>query len=107
MDLRVRLLAAIDDGMSCRAAAVRFGVALATAIRWQTQRRDTGSFAPKPRGGDNLTIRLRCAVITVLLLTGGRYREILTLQWQDVKGKLVDQPWHIMTIGHRKWTNGS
>jgi transposase len=30
--------------MSCRAAAVRFGVAPATAIRWQAQRRDTGSF---------------------------------------------------------------
>lgn len=52
MDLRRRLLAAIDGGMSCRAAAVRFGVAPATAIRWQAQRRETGSFAPKPQGGD-------------------------------------------------------
>lgn len=52
MDLRSRLLAAIDGGMSCRAAAVRFGVAPSTAIRWQAQRRDTGSFAPKPQGGD-------------------------------------------------------
>ena len=52
MDLRRRLLAAIDEGMSCRAAAVRFGVAPATAIRWQAQRRETGSFAPKPQGGD-------------------------------------------------------
>ena len=25
MDLRIRLLAAIDDGMSCRGAAARFG----------------------------------------------------------------------------------
>lgn len=31
MDLRLRLLAAIDDGMSCRAAAARFGVAPSTA----------------------------------------------------------------------------
>jgi transposase len=30
MDLRRRLLGAIDEGMSCRAAAVRFGVAPAT-----------------------------------------------------------------------------
>ena len=52
MDLRTRLLAAIDEGMSCRAAAVRFGVAPATAIRWHAQRRETGSFAPKPQGGD-------------------------------------------------------
>jgi transposase len=52
MDLRVRLLAAIDEGMSCRSAAARFGVAPSTAIRWQAQRRETGSFAAKPQGGD-------------------------------------------------------
>jgi transposase len=52
MDLRSRLLAAVDDGMSCRAAAERFGVAPSTAIRWQAQRRETGDFAPKPQGGD-------------------------------------------------------
>jgi len=52
MDLRSRLLAALDDGMSCRGAASRFGVAPSTAIRWQAQRRETGGFAPKPQGGD-------------------------------------------------------
>ena len=52
LDLRVRLLAAIDAGMSCRAASARFGVAPSTAIRWQDQRRTTGSIAPKPQGGD-------------------------------------------------------
>ena len=52
IDLRSRVLAAIDDGMSCRSAAARFGVAASTAIRWHGQRRDTGSFAPKPQGGD-------------------------------------------------------
>jgi transposase len=58
MDQRRRLLAAIDEGMSCRAAAVRFGVAPATAIRWQAQWRETGSFAPKPQGGDMLSRRV-------------------------------------------------
>lgn len=38
------------------------------------------------RASDNLTIRSGCGVITLLLLTGCRYREILTLQWQDVRG---------------------
>lgn len=52
MDLRSRLLAAIDEGMSCRAAAARFGVSPSTAIRWQAQRRQTGNYAPKPQGGD-------------------------------------------------------
>ena len=52
LDLRSRLLAAIDEGISCRAAAARFGVAPSTAIRWQAQWRETGSIAPKPQGGD-------------------------------------------------------
>jgi transposase len=52
MDLRSRLLAAIDEGLSCREAAARFGVAPSTAIRWEAQRRETGGFAPKPQGGD-------------------------------------------------------
>lgn len=52
MDLRVRLLAAIEGGLSCRAAAARFGVAPSTAIRWHAQQRETGSVASKPQGGD-------------------------------------------------------
>lgn len=52
MDLRARLMAVVDDGMSCRAAAARFGVAPSTAIRWHAQRRDGGDFAAKPQGGD-------------------------------------------------------
>ena len=68
MDLRSRLLAAVDDGMSCRAAAARFGVAPSTAIRWQAQRRETGGFAPKPQGGDMRSRRVeeRCDDILAL-----------------------------------------
>ena len=52
MDLRSRVLGAVDEGMSCRSAAARFGVAPSTAIRWVLQRHKTGHFAPKPQGGD-------------------------------------------------------
>jgi transposase len=52
MDLRVRVLAAIDGGVSCRAAAARFGIAASTAIRWRAQRCATGSFVCKAPGGD-------------------------------------------------------
>lgn len=50
MDLRSRFLAAVDDGMSCWAAAARFGVAPSTAIRWQAQRRETGDYSATIRG---------------------------------------------------------
>ena len=52
MDLRRRVLAAIDDGMSYRAAVDRLGAAPAKAIRRHAERRETGSFSPKPQGGD-------------------------------------------------------
>jgi transposase len=41
-DLRSRVLAAIDEGLSCRQAAARFGVSASSAIRWQGMRRRRG-----------------------------------------------------------------
>lgn len=59
MDLRRRVIAAIEDeGMSCRQAAARFGVAPSTTIRWHARRRKTGDFAPKPQGGDKNSHRI-------------------------------------------------
>ena len=58
LDLRVRVIAAVDAGLSCRSAAARFGVAPSTAIRWHDQRRTTGSIAPKPQGGDMRSRRI-------------------------------------------------
>jgi transposase len=51
-DLRDRVVAATDSGMSCRAAAARFGVGVATAVRWRQMAREYGrAIAGKP-GGD-------------------------------------------------------
>ncbi len=58
MDLRERVIAAIDAGQSRRAAAAQYGVAPSTAIRWDNERRSTGSFAPKPQGGDMRSRRI-------------------------------------------------
>ena len=68
MDLRSRTLAAIDGGMSCRAAASRFGVAPSTAVRWRDQRRRVGSYAPKPQGGDIRSRRIEAHGAVVLAL---------------------------------------
>jgi len=56
-DLRSRVLAAIDEGFSCRRAAARFGVSASSAIRWQALRRSRGDAHPKPQGGDRLSRR--------------------------------------------------
>ena len=52
IDLRVRVLKAISEGMSRRQAAARFGVSAASAIRWQSLVQRVGDATPKPQGGD-------------------------------------------------------
>lgn len=51
-DLRLRVLRAIDEGMSRRQAAARFEVAPSTAIRWHEEWRRSGVCRAKPQGGD-------------------------------------------------------
>ena len=51
LDLRRRVVAAVEAGASRRQAAARFGVGVSSAIRWVAQSRETGNLAPKRRGG--------------------------------------------------------
>jgi transposase len=57
-DLRVRLIDAVAQGMSCRAAADRFGVAASTAVKLVRRWRDTGTIRPRPQGGDKRSDRI-------------------------------------------------
>jgi transposase len=52
LDLRDRLIKAVEQGMSCRSAAARFSVAASTAIKIVQSWRETGKSAPRPQGGD-------------------------------------------------------
>ncbi len=57
-DIRQRVIAAVDGGMSRRAAATRFGVSAASAIRWRQLVLQHGTPAAKPQGGDRRAARL-------------------------------------------------
>jgi transposase len=57
-DLRVRVVRAVEGGMSRNAAARRFGVSIASAVRWMDEYLRTGRTAPKPRGGDRRSGRI-------------------------------------------------
>ena len=57
-DLRSRLVAAVDSGMSRRAAAERFGVSAASAVRWMQAWRANGLTRAKPQGGDKRSHRI-------------------------------------------------
>ena len=58
VDLRDRVLTAVDDGLSHRDAGERFGVSAASVSRWRTLRRKTGSTHPLRLGGDRRSGRI-------------------------------------------------
>ena len=57
-DLRVRVCAAIAEGLSCRQAAAQFKVSASSAVRWQARLRDGGSPEPDALGGDHRSSRI-------------------------------------------------
>jgi len=58
LDLRERVVAAVEAGASRRQAAAQFGVGVSSAIRWVRQWREQGSVAAKPQGGDRRSERI-------------------------------------------------
>jgi transposase len=88
MDLRRRVVAAIDDeGMSCRRAAARFGVAPSTAIRWRARARETGSPAPKPQGRDKLSHRIEAHAGFIL----GLWEERRDITLVEIQRRLAER----------------
>lgn len=57
-DLRLRLIRAVEGGMSRRAAAERFGVSAASAVRFVSEWRQSGATSAKPQGGDQRSQRI-------------------------------------------------
>jgi transposase len=51
LDLRERVVAAVEAGQSCRAVAKTFGVSVSSVVKWRQRERATGSPAAKPMGG--------------------------------------------------------
>jgi len=64
-DLRVRVIRAVDGGLSRRAAAERFGVSPASAVRFVREWRESGTTRAKGPGGDQRSHRIEayCDVI--------------------------------------------
>jgi len=71
-DLRDRALAAVDGGLSRRAAAERFGVSAASVIRWDQRRREHGHARPKPQGGDKTSHRIEAQAEVILEAVRGQ-----------------------------------
>ncbi|MBC7497380.1 MAG: helix-turn-helix domain-containing protein, partial [Sphingomonadaceae bacterium] len=65
-DLRERVVASVDAGMSCRQAAKRFGVSAASAIRWRQLTLRHGTPAAKVQGGDRRSARIEAHALFIL-----------------------------------------
>jgi transposase len=70
VDLRERVVSAVDSGLSRRKAAERFGVSISSAIRWTSLRRRTGEVRPKRQGGDKRSARIEAHAPVILDLVG-------------------------------------
>ena len=86
MDLRRRTLAAVDAGMSRRAAG-RFGVSVSSVIRWDAQRRATGSSEPKPQGGDMRSRRIEARHADVMAAFEGERDQSL----EELRARLAER----------------
>jgi transposase len=72
VDLRERVVAAVDAGLSRRKAAERFGVSISSAIRWTSLRRRTGEVRPQRQGGDKRSARMEAHGPLILSLEARR-----------------------------------
>ena len=86
-DLRDRVVAAIDGGLSCHAAAARFGVSVSSAIRWRQLALKHGQAVARPRGGDRHSGKIEAH--------GAFIRELITEQGDmtlvEVQARLLER----------------
>src|ERR687891_1775788 len=87
LDLRSRVLAAVDGGLSCRQAAERFGVSASSAIRWNDRRRQQGDYGPKPLGGDRRSGRIEAHAGLILSLVDDKPDMTLA----ELRARLAEQ----------------
>ncbi len=85
-DLRTRVVDAVAEGSSRRAAAARFGVSAATAIRWVEAAEKTGSVEAKPQGGDRRSKRIE-AHDAFILKTVAERKDITLAELQELLAK--------------------
>lgn len=86
-DLRYRVVRAIEGGLSRRAAAAKFDVSIASAVRWHQRFKRTGSVAPEAVGGDRHSHRAEIHAAKVL----GWVEDQRDLTLVEIAGRLAEE----------------
>ena len=87
MDLRVRVLAAVSQGLSHRAAATRFEISAASISRWRKRERKKGDARPRALGGDRRSARIDAHMTSILEAFGPDKDAAL----EEVRHRLAEQ----------------
>jgi transposase len=87
VDLRDRVITAIEGGLSCRQAAARFGVSASSAIRWRSRVLTQGDVRPGPLGGDRRSGRIESHADLILGLVA-RQTDITLM---EIRSALAEQ----------------
>jgi transposase len=82
LDIRKRLVAAVEGGTSCRAAAARFAVSESAAIKLMQRWEQTGSLEPGQMGGHRRV---------VLAEHDGLVRDLIAAQPDQTLDELLDR----------------
>ena len=93
VDLRDRVVAAVEGGLSRRKAAERFGVSISSAIRWTVRSRTSGTVRPRPMGGDQRSGRIEAYAPVILAAVEAKSDitlvELRAMLAQDVRLEVV------------------
>lgn len=90
VDLRTRVLAAVAEGASHRAAGARFGVSAASVSRWRALAREQGDVRPGPLGGDRRSGRIEAQSA----LIGHLMAETPDMTIEELRHALADRGQH-------------
>ena len=106
MDLRVRVVEAVEGGMARAEVARVFAVSLPTIKRWLRRRRETGALAPKPVPGP---AAVKTAGLPAALPEHLAERPDATLEehcawWRARSGHAVSRPTMSRAIAALGWT---
>ena len=85
-DLRHRVLLAMRGGLNTHQAAERYGIAIATAVRWRSQDR-AGRSDPLPMGGDRRSGRIEAEADFLL----GLVQEQDDMTLAEMQRRLADE----------------
>ncbi|OLP59586.1 transposase [Xaviernesmea oryzae] len=82
IDLRIRVLAAVEGGASHREAAERFGVSAASVSRWRSLQLRQGNVRPGPLGGDRSSHKIE-AHADLIMAWLGEHRDGTLFELRD------------------------